>query len=163
MIHLLKQRLTYMVLFMVVIFAMTHGIARGEDIALANLPEIIRNAADKVIPNAKWNKAVKDTDGKDTWYDISGIDAKGRKICVTVEPNGDIDEIETEIKAQNTSKSVMAALKGRLPNFKISAVYEIRNDEDKVMKYDFDGKRLKDKEDVTISFTVDGKFIKLDE
>jgi len=31
---------------------MTHGIARGEDIALANLPEIIRNAADKAIPNA---------------------------------------------------------------------------------------------------------------
>ena len=163
MIHLLKQRLAYMFLFMVVIIGMAHGIARGEDIALANLPEIIRNAADKAIPNAKWNKAVKDTDGKDTWYDVSGIDAKGRKICVTVEPNGDIDEIETEIKAQNTPKSVMAALKERLPNFKISAVYEIRNDEDKITRYDFDGKRLKDKEDVTISFTVDGKFIKLDE
>ena len=163
MMHILKQRFAYLVLFMVVGFAMNLGVAKGEDIALANLPEIIRNAADKVIPNAKWNKAVKDTDGKDTWYDISGIDAKGRKICVTVEPNGDIDEIETEIKAQNTPKSVMAALKGRLPNFKISAVYEIRNDEDKITRYDFDGKRLKDKEDVTISFTVDGKFIKLDE
>ena len=163
MTHILRHKLAYIVLFMVVIFGMGHGIARGEDIALANLPEIIRNAADKVIPNAKWNKAVKDTDGKDTWYEVSGIDAKGRKICVTVEPNGDIDEIETEIKAQNTPKSVMAALKGRLPNFKISAVYEIRNDEDKITRYDFDGKRLKDKEDVTISFTVDGKFIKLDE
>ena len=41
MIHILKQRLAYMVLFMVVIFGMTHCIARGEDIALANLPEII--------------------------------------------------------------------------------------------------------------------------
>ena len=163
MTHILRHKLAYMVLFMVVIIGMAHGIARGEDIALANLPDIIRKASDKAAPNAKWNKVVKDTDGKDTWYDISGIDAKGRKICVTVEPNGDIDEIETEIKAQNTPKSVMAALKERLPNFKISAVYEIRNDEDKVMRYDFDGKRLKDKEDVTISFTVDGKFIKLDE
>ena len=88
---------------------------------------------------------------------------QGRKICVTVEPNGDIDEIETEIKAQNTPKNVMAALRGRLPNFKITAVYEIRNDEDKITRYDFDGKRPRDKEDVTISFTVDGKFIKLDE
>ena len=52
MIHILKQRLAYIVLFMGVIFGMTHGIARGEDIALANLPEIIRNAADKAIPNA---------------------------------------------------------------------------------------------------------------
>ena len=163
MIHLLKQRLAYIVLFMVVIFGMGHGIARGEDIALANLPEIIRNAADKAIPNAKWNKVVKDTDGKDSWYEVSGMDAKGRKICVTVEPNGDIEEIETEIKAQNTPKSVMAARRGRLPNFKISAVYEIRSDEHKITRYDFDGKRLKDKEDVTISFTVDGKFIKLDE
>ena len=163
MIHLLKQRLAYIVLFMVVIFGMGHGIARGEDIALANLPEIIRNAAGKAIPNAKWNKVVKDTDGKNTWYEVSGMDAKGRKICVTVEPNGDIEEIETEIKAQNTPKSVMAALRGRLPNFKISAVYEIRSDEHKITRYDFDGKRLKDKEDVTISFTVDGKFIKLDE
>lgn len=163
MIHMLKQRLAYMVLFMVVIIGMAPGNARGEDIALANLPEIIRNAADKAIPNAKWNKIVKDTDGKDTWYDISGIDAKGRKICVTVEPNGDIDEIETEIKAQNTPKSVMAALKGKLPNFKITTVYEIRNDEDKITRYDIEGKRPRDKEDVTISFAVDGKFIKLDE
>ena len=163
MTHILRQKLAYIVLFMFVIIGMAHGIARGEDIALANLPEIIRTAADKAGPNAKWNKVVKDTDGKNNWYDISGIDAKGRKICVTVEPNGDIDEIETEIKSQNTPKSVMTALRGRLPNFKISAVYEIRNDEDKITRYDIDGKRLKDKEDVTISFTVDGKFIKLDE
>ncbi|MEI7853037.1 MAG: hypothetical protein WCJ06_04970 [Planctomycetota bacterium] len=163
MTHILKQRLAYIVLFMAVIFGMTHGIARGEDIALANLPEIIRNAADKAIPNAKWNKVVKDTDGKDSWYEVSGMDAKGRKICVTVEPNGDIEEIETEIKSQNTPKSVMTALRGRLPNFKITAVYEIRNDQDKIIRYDIDGKRSRDKEDVTISFTVDGKFIKLDE
>jgi len=163
MIHLLKQRLAYMVLFMVVIIGMAHGIARGEDIALANLPDIIRNAADKAVPNAKWNKVVKDTDGKDSWYEVSGMDAKGRKICVTVEPNGDIEEIETEIKSQNTPKSVMTALRGRLPNFKITAVYEIRNDQDKIIRYDIDGKRSRDKEDVTISFTVDGKFIKLDE
>jgi len=163
MTHILKQRLAYIVLFMAVIFEMTHGIARGEDIALANLPEIIRNAADKAIPNAKWNKVVKDTDGKDSWYEVSGMDAKGRKICVTVEPNGDIEEIETEIKSQNTPKSVMTALRGRLPNFKITAVYEIRNDQDKIIRYDIDGKRSRDKEDVTISFTVDGKFIKLDE
>ena len=163
MIHLLKQRLAYMILFMVVIIGMAHGIARGEDIALANLPEIIRNAADKAIPKAKWNKVVKDTDGKNTWYEVSGMDAKGRKICITVEPNGDIEEIETEIKSQNTPKSVMTALRGRLPNFKITAVYEIRNDQDKIIRYDIDGKRSRDKEDVTISFTVDGKFIKLDE
>ena len=163
MIHILKQRLAYIVLFMAVLVGMTHGIARGEDIALANLPEIIRNAADKAIPNAKWNKVVKDTDGKDSWYEVSGMDAKGRKICVTVEPNGDIEEIETEIKSQNTPKSVMTALRGRLPNFKITAVYEIRNDQDKIIRYDIDGKRSRDKEDVTISFTVDGKFIKLDE
>jgi len=163
MIHILKQLLAYIVLFMAVIFGMIYGIARGEDIALANLPEIIRNAADKAIPNAKWNKVVKDTDGKDSWYEVSGMDAKGRKICVTVEPNGDIEEIETEIKSQNTPKSVMTALRGRLPNFKITAVYEIRNDQDKIIRYDIDGKRSRDKEDVTISFTVDGKFIKLDE
>lgn len=163
MIHILKQPLAHTILFIVAIFGMTHGIARGENIALTNLPEIVRKAGDKAVPNAKWNKAVKDTDRKDTQYDISGIDAKGRNVCVTVEPNGDIDEIETEIKAQNTPKTVMAALKGRLPNFKISAVYEIRNDEDKITRYDFDGKRLKDKDGVTISFTVDGKFIKLEE
>lgn len=153
----------HLVLFLIALFGMTPNNARGEDIALANLPEIVRKAADKAIPNAKWDKAVKDTDGKDTWYDIKGSDVKGRYVCVTVEPNGDIDEIETEIKSQNAPKSVMAALKGRLPNFKISAVYEIRNDEDKVTRYDFEGKRPKDKEDVTISFTVGGKFIKIDE
>lgn len=105
MIHILKQPLAHTILFIVAIFGMTHGIARGENIALTNLPEIVRKAGDKAVPNAKWNKAVKDTDRKDTWYDISGIDTKGRNVCVTVEPNGDIDEIETEIKAQNTPKT----------------------------------------------------------
>ena len=163
MIYMLKQGLAYMVLFLVVIFGMTHGIARGEDIALVNLPEIIRNAGDKAIPNAKWNKAIKNSDGKHTWYEIGGIDAKGRKVCVTVESHGDIEEIETEIKAQNTPKVVLAALKGKFPNFKITAVYEIRDDQDKIIRYDIDGKRLNDKEDITISFSEDGKFIKIDE
>lgn len=38
MIHMLKQWLAYMVLFIIVIIGMAPGIARGEDIALANLP-----------------------------------------------------------------------------------------------------------------------------
>jgi len=163
MTYMLKQGLAYMVLFLVVIFGMTHGIARGEDIALVNLPEIIRNAGDKAIPNAKWNKAIKNSDGKHTWYEIGGVNSKGQKVCVTVESNGDIEEIETEIKVQNTPKVVLAALKGRLPNFKITAVYEIRDDQDKIIRYDIDGKRLNDKEDITISFSEDGKFIKIDE
>ena len=153
----------HLILLMALICRMNSAIANGEDIALPNLPEIVRKAADKAAPNTKWNKAVKDTDGKDTWYDIEGIDAKGRNVCVTVEPNGDIEEIETEIKPQDTPKIVLAALRDRFPNFKISAVYEIRDDENKVIRYDFEGKRLKDKKDITVSFSGDVKFIKINE
>ncbi|NBR06739.1 MAG: hypothetical protein EBT92_13325 [Planctomycetes bacterium] len=158
-----KQLLGYGMLLMVAIFFLTPGILRGEDLDLAKLPEIVRKAADKAVPNAKWNKAVKDTDGKDIWYDIEGIDSKGRYVCVTVEPNGDIEEIETEINPQNTPNVVLAALKDRYPNFKISAVYEIRDDDDKIIKFNFEGKRLRDKKVITVSFTGDGKFIKIDD
>ena len=158
-----KQLLGYGVLIMVAIFFLTPGILRGEDLDLAKLPEIVRKAADKAVPNAKWNKAVKDTDGKDIWYDIEGMDAKGRNVWVTVESNGDIEEIETEIKPQEAPKIVLAALREKYPNFKISAVYEIRDDVNKVIRCNFEGKRLKDKKDITISFSGDGKFISIDD
>jgi hypothetical protein len=47
--------------------------------------------------------------------------------------------------------------------FKITAVYEIRDDQDKIKRYHIDGKRLNDKEGITISFSGDGKFIKIDD
>lgn len=156
-----KQWVGHFVLFVIAIFGLTTNSAKGEDVALANLPGIVRKAADGAVPNANWNKAVKKTDGKDSWYEIEGVDSKGRHVCVTVEPNGDIEEIETEISVQDTPKKIMAALRDRLPNFKISAAYEIRDDENKILRYDFEGRRLKDKKDVTVSFSGDAKFIKI--
>ena len=70
---------------------------------------------------------------------------------------------ETEINLQDTPKKIMAALRDRLPNFKISAVYEIRDDEKKILRYDFEGRRLKDKKDVIVSFSGDAKFIKIND
>jgi|GEM_PF-500848 len=161
--NLLMKWLGYSGLFIVAIFGMTSEIAKGEDIALINLPEIIRKAANAAVPNAKWSKVVKDTDEKHTWYEIKGIDAKGRNVCVTVEPNGELEEIETEIKLQVTPKIVLDALKRRFSNFKISAVYEIRNDINTIVRYNFDGKRPRDKEEITISFSAVGKSINIDE
>ena len=158
-----KHWVGHFVFFVVVIFGLTVNPVKGEDVALSNLPEVIRKAADSAVPNAKWNKAVKETDGKDNWYDIEGVDSKGRYVCVTVEPNGDIEEIETEINLQDTPKKIMTALRDRLPNFKISAVYEIRDDEKKILRYDFEGRRLKDKKDVIVSFSGDAKFIKIND
>lgn len=72
-----------------------------------------------------------------------GIDTKGRSVCVIIEPNIDIEEIETEIKAHDILKQCWAALGDRFVNFKISAVYKIPDDLNKFIRYNVQGKCLK--------------------
>ncbi len=135
----------------------------AEDIDLKKVPAVVRKAADKAVPKAKWESATKETeDKKEFWYELEGKDAKGRYVHVTVSTDGTVDEVSTEIEFKDAAKVVKDALKAKFPKFKVDTSYEIRKDE-KIERFDFEGKRPKDKEEITISVSPDGKSVEVAE
>lgn len=102
------------------------------------------------------------TDGKVERYDLEGADAKGRAVYVSVSPGGELDEVFTEVKPADVPKAAAAALAAKFPRFTAATVYEVRAG-GKVERYDFEGKRPRDKEEITVSVTPDGKSVEVDE
>ena len=137
---------------------------QGEDIKLTQLPDVVRKAADKAVPKAKWESASKETeDNKEFWYEIEGTDTKGRYIHISVYADGKIDELSTEIQPKDVPKVVSTALTTKFPRFKASAIYEVRNAQIKLDRFDFTGQRPKDKMEIVISVSPDGKKVEVDE
>ena len=129
--------------------------ANLDTIGETEVPSVVKEAADKAIPGAKWESA-------DVSYQLEGKDSKGRTVTVELESDGDIVEIETEISEKEVPSAVMKAIKAKYPKFVIETILEIRHDS-KASGYQFEGKRPKDKEDVTILVSADGKNVDLSE
>jgi hypothetical protein len=137
---------------------------RADEIALDKVPTEVRKAADKAVKKAKWDSASKETEDKKVfWYELEGKDAGGRYVHVSVSSEGIVDEITTEIQPKDVPKVVATALKGKFPKFVASTIYEVRNGDNKIDRYDFEGKRPKDKEEITLSVSPDGKSVEVDE
>lgn len=157
------RRLVSMAALVVGICLLVGTRATAEDIDLKKVPAVVRKAADKAVPKAKWESASKETeDKKEYWYELEGKDAKGRYVHVTVLSDGTVDEVSTEIEFKDAPKVVKDALKAKFPKFKTESSYEIRKD-DKIERYDFEGARGNKKEDITISVSPDGKSVEIDE
>lgn len=135
---------------------------KPQKIDLAKLPAKVRKAADAAVPGAKWEEAHKDTEEGVVIYELDGTNARGRDVTVMVTAEGKVTEVETELPLTEVPQLVRDALKAKMPRFKITAAFEIR-EEGKVTSYDFEGKRPKDKEEITVSVSVDGKTIEIED
>lgn len=145
------------------------GAVRADTIKLSDVPAKARAAADKAVPKAKWTDASKEKDGDEVWYDLEGTDAKGRYVCVSVYPDGNVDEVTTEVQRGDVPEPVLTAVKKHkeLSGFKATTYYEVRDGDGKLDRYDLEGaipsgkKKGKDKE-VTVSVSPDGKEVEID-
>jgi hypothetical protein len=135
--------------------------AATDEIELAKLPAKVRRAADLAVPGATWSNAYKDDEDGELVYEIDGKDRQKRSVTVEVSAQGDVNEVETEIPFKEVRENVQAALKKKMPRFKVSAAFEIRED-GKVAGYNFEGKRPRDKEDIVVFVSVDGKEVEID-
>ena len=143
--------------------ALASSATGAAEIALKKVPAVVRAAADKAVPEAKWASASKETeDDKEFWYELEGKDAKGRNVHVSISEGGKVDEVSTEIASKDAPKVVTDALSAKFPKFKIETSYEIVKD-GKIDRYDFEGKRPRDKEEITVSVSPDGKKVEVDE
>lgn len=132
--------------------------AGDDDIPIDKLPAAVKKAIDAAVPKAKWTTAGKSEEDKKVSYEIEGEDAKGRYVWVEVTAEGKVVEVQTEVPLKDAPKVVADALTKQFPRFKVETTYEVQVD-GKVARYDFEGKRPKDKEEITISVSADGKTI----
>lgn len=132
-----------------------------EPIALAKVPEVVRKAADKAVPKAKWTEAFKDKDDEDkVFYVLEGKNAKGRGVTVEVWADGEVSEIATAIPFAEVPAVVTAALKKKLPTFKADHAFEMQEDEE-VTGYEFVGHKGKGKKgaEMTVFVSADGETV----
>ena len=164
---------------------------KEEAVALDKLPKAVVDAVKKMFPDAELKKAIKelvkeeadlddddDDDKKDAGKDKDGeedekdeskvvyevtLSQKGHAIDVTVEEDGEIEEVERTIDLKVLPKIVTDALDKKFPNSKLKsaeAIYEVEDGEMELEGYEViltsaDGKEIEADVDVEIEITVD--------
>jgi hypothetical protein len=130
---------------------------RGDDVAMAKVPAAVKKAAEKAVPGGKWESAF-----SETIFELEGTDGKGRTVVVEVTDDGEVNEVSTELPVKEVPETVLSALKSKMPRFKIETVFESRQG-GKVAGFSFEGKRPRDKEEIGVFVSPDGKTIEFDE
>jgi hypothetical protein len=101
-------------------------------------------------------------DDGDLAYEISGFYQTERKVILAANASGEITESEMEVAVSDVPKTVMSALKAKMPKFRAITVYEVTED-GSVTGYQFEGKRPKDKRSIDVFVSADGKEIDVDD
>ena len=131
------------------------------EIALKNVPPKLIEAATKAAPGIKWTTAFKNEEEGMVIYEIEGLDKKNREVTVTVNADGKVEEIETEIPEAEVPEVVMKAFRAKFPRMTIDAITEIKEDH-KVVGYDFEGTRA-NKTQVGVYVTADGSSVHIEQ
>lgn len=133
-----------------------------DEIDLDKVPAKVKEAASKALPKAHWTGASKSVDDGKVTYQLDGEDAAKRYVGVELTADAKVNELQFEIAYAKVPQLVTAALKKKFPRFQVAKSYEARQD-NKVIRYDFDGKRPRDKDEISVSVSADGKKIEIDE
>ncbi len=105
--------------------------ARADEskVEIKDVPQPVLKAVEARFPGAKIEEAAKEVDGGETTYEISLI-SKGIVIDVALEPDGEIEEIETETAVADLPKAVTNAILAKHAGAKIMKAEEIVEFED---------------------------------
>jgi hypothetical protein len=129
-----------------------------DEIPLAKVPDAVRQAAAKAVPDARWSKAFKSTEDDETVYELAGEDAKGRQVEVELTPAGRVLETERGVPLANVPPLVLGVLKSRgVKPERARAVSQ----EGKVVAYAFDGRNAKGQA-VAARVSTDGKAVEVE-
>ncbi len=136
--------------------------AADDKIDIDKVPAKVKEAATKAVPGVKWTGATKSVDDGKVMYELEGDDSADRYVSVELTAEAKVNEIDTEIDIAKVPNLVTAALKKKMPRFQVATAYEARQ-QGKVVRYDFEGKRPRDKKEITVSVSANGKEIEIDE
>jgi len=104
-------------------------------IPLSDVPKAVLDAVKARFPGAELKQAEKEVDDDETTYEIS-LTTAGKHITVSVDDEGDISEIETELAAGKLPKPVADAIAAKFPKATIKTAEElVEIDEGKEEKF----------------------------
>jgi hypothetical protein len=129
-------------------------------IDMAKVPAAVKKAAEKAVPGGKLTKAATETEDGKTIYELSGTDAKGHEVDVSLTAEAVVIEVETVIPMSEVPKVVSDALKAKAKEITISKAETVTK-EGKITAYEFAGKNAAGKS-VEVSVTPDGKTVKVE-
>jgi hypothetical protein len=127
----------------------------GKPTALKDVPEVVKDAAGKAAPKAKWDLVVKFSEG----YKLFGKDARDRHAQVRVTTAGKVLDVSLAVPLGEVPEPVSAALKKEIPEFKPSAARTVGPDSMRVLYYQFSGKTA-DGKNKEVHVTPDGKKVR---
>ena len=103
--------------------------ADEEKIPLKDVPKAVLDALKAKFPAGEMKGAGKETEDDETIYEITLVD-RGKHIDVSVDEEGEIEEVETEIAAGDLPKPVAESLHAKYPEATIRKAEEIVEIED---------------------------------
>ena len=103
--------------------------ADEKKVPLGEVPKKVLDAVKLKFPRAELKEAVKDVEDDETTFEISLLNA-GRHITVSLDDEGEIEEIETEIAVSDLPKPVTAAIAGKYPKATLKKAEEVVEIED---------------------------------
>jgi hypothetical protein len=98
-------------------------------IPLSEVPKAVTDAVKLKFPRAELKEAVKDVEDDETTFEISLLNA-GKHVTVSLDDEGEIEEIETEIAVSDLPKPVTDAIAGKYPKATLKKAEEIVEIED---------------------------------
>ena len=108
--------------------------AGEEKIKADDLPKAVKATVKKLYPDAKVVGTSKETDEKEkeTIYEVE-LKVDGKSVDLAINDEGEVEETEKEIDADDLPKAVTRAAAKRFPNGKITKVEEVTDENEKVV------------------------------
>jgi uncharacterized membrane protein YkoI len=125
--------------------------AGDEKVPLSELPKVVLEAVKTRYPNAELKEASKETDEEEATYELT-LNNAGRAMTVSLDAEGEIEEVETEITDSELPAAVREGVAKKYPGSTIKKSEEVVSFED--------GKPTETEYELSIA-TADGKTIEV--
>lgn len=145
---------------MVVLVLVAVAHAQEENVPLDQVPRPIVEAVKARFKNAEVTGAAKETERGEVVYEVT-IKDKGRKIDVTLSPQGEILLIEKQIATRDLPRAAARTLEGKYPRATYEIIEEIVKVEKKQEKLDYYEVLLvtAGKDMLEVQVTAEGKIV----
>jgi uncharacterized membrane protein YkoI len=131
--------------------------ARAEKIKLDGIPKPVLDAVKTKFPDAKLTEAARETEGGETFYELS-FTYKDHRYDVECTPQGAFRKIEKQLAARELPREIARVLDEKYPRAKLHEILEVTK-KDKVEYYEV-ALVTADKSEVEVQIDPKGKILK---
>jgi uncharacterized membrane protein YkoI len=131
--------------------------ARAEKIKLDRVPKAVLDAVKTTFPDAKLTEAARETEGGDTFYELS-FTYKDHRYDVECTPQGAFRKIEKQLAVKELPKEVAKVLEEKYPRARLNEILEVTK-KDKIEYYEV-ALVTADKNEVEVQVDPKGKVLK---